>query len=170
MSKKEVVLSVILGVALVSVVSTAIALIIDAFSLIVDYDAVYIFNSKYKYQYAIGVLELVAVAITIGLAVAICIVKGKRSLLSVILACVMTMFCIVSIIILRLNVDGEYNSSYGYYKLNKTDYTLFLAYVTSVISLAVSVLVSVVSYMMLSHNKKQQQAVEQNSDDVGTTV
>ncbi|MDE7464145.1 MAG: zinc ribbon domain-containing protein [Clostridiales bacterium] len=154
MTKKETVVSVILGVAIVSLITSVIAVAVDSFAMLIDYNGVS-GKSGYAYPYVIGGLELFFAIMVVSFSAISLALKGKtRDILIIVLGIVTLLFFMISIIVLRLNVDSEYYN--GEHYISTKDYTLFSSYLTLSVTLTISVIATVVSYFILTRSKAAQ--------------
>ncbi|MCH5163168.1 MAG: hypothetical protein J1G38_06740 [Clostridiales bacterium] len=152
MVKKETICNVVLGVALVSLVSAVIGALIESMTLLIDYNDVNRFD-EYLYPYAIGAVEMGLALAAIGFTAAIVAAKKKRNKLTIVAAVVILLYFIASVIVFRINVE-----TYARGRIDSRDYSLFLSYVTTSVSLAISAVLAAGAYIMLAWNKKQDNA------------
>lgn len=153
MAEKKTVLAVILGVSIVSLVSALVACLITGVTML-DYEKMYNVNAEIAdYSYTAGVLLITALAIGIVFIALFVGIKKHRILVSIISASVVVLYFIITAIILKrtLHIYG-YRVISGY---NSTEYTMFTTYLTSVATLAVSVLLVTVSWILLDRSSKK---------------
>lgn len=146
MNVKKTVLSVILGVALVSFITAAIALLVSMFQTLIDYASANHIDSDY--QYIVGVMQIFLFLIALGFTLGIIFAKKKRKKLSIIFSAVSAGFLLSSTVALRICIEG-YTSYSNDYFLNQYEYNLFTTYLTGALSLVISVVIATVAYIML---------------------
>ncbi len=158
MNVKKTVLSVILGVAAVSLATAVIVVLIDGFTMLVDYKGLSP-SKDYAYNYVIGALEIVFAFMALIFAVVIPVLRRRGFVPAIVFAGVSALYFMVTVIILRTNVDSSPYSLGDYIyidRLDTQDYTLFTSYMTNTLTITISAIISSVAYALLCRDKSSQ--------------
>lgn len=180
MCEKKTVLSVILGVAIVALISSIVVVTIDGFTLLFDYNVLFK-DVKGTYHNTVSILELVAVAISVVFAIAITVVsifaKNKRIklvflIINVSAAIVTVVYFVITVIVLRNIIPAKAYYGIAVYSLN---YSMFTAYLTNVASLTVSLVLSAVSILLLTrlkakHSSENTEACANNTEQAENNI
>lgn len=144
MKEKKIVLSVILGVSLVALIVALVAGIADSLSLLIDAENVNGVYYSEGYNYLVGGLEFGLIALGISFVAVFCCAKNKRNKIGIILASVLAGYFVITAIVLRV-VLVVFSSWY----IKATDYTLFMSYISSAITITVSAVLVCISFLLL---------------------
>lgn len=166
MCEKKTVLSVVLGVAIVALISSIVAAAIDGFTLLFDYKVLFrgVTGTYGTYYRTVSVLEIVSAVIAIAFAVALVVVsilaKNKRGKLILIIvttavAIVAIAYFVITVIVLRSIIPAS--KTYGSV-VKALNYTMFTAYLANVASLTVSLVLSAVALLLLACLKSKRNA------------
>ena len=155
MKEKKTVLSVILGVSLVILIVSLVTGLADSLSLMIDSGKINGVSYHKNYNYLVGGLEFGAVALGIAFVVTFICAKRKRDFIGLILAALLVAYLVITAIVLRVKVP-TYNN-----ELITSDYTLFAAYLSAVVPLAVLTTLTYLSSLFLSREAKKSEPAEQ---------
>lgn len=152
MKEKKTVASVVLGVALVSLITALVAGFAESLTLLIDSGEL---NLTYEedYNYLIGGLTLGGVLLGIAFVAVFLANKKFRFAVNLGLAIAVVAYCLVAIIATRFTVPFS-----GYYGgWNTTQYTLFTSYLTTEITLMVSAALTFAAWAYLARLKKKEE-------------
>lgn len=146
MNEKKLVASVVLGIALVSLITALVVALFDSFVLFIDFS-----NS---YGYIIGAFMLVAVALGVAFLTVFFTKKEKRVKLNFIMAIVFVSYCFVTIIVSRLLLlELPYS------------HERYTSYLAAAITLAVSTALVFSSWYYLTFIKKKEEQTQMNQQE-----
>lgn len=144
MNEKKTVLAVILGVSFVSLVAALIAGFIDGLMILTDFHEYYGIMEQ-RYDVAVAALELVVIMLGIALVLMFLLLKNNRKKALIYTCISLVALAILSLIILRAMIPDNFRS---------TIYGLYTSYVTTSITVTVSSVLLVVSYIYLLKQQK----------------
>lgn len=153
MAEKKTIIAVILGVSFISLVAALVAGFFDSISLLSDFTYLY-GEWDERYDIAIGVFELIESIFGIAFVAVFLLLKKNRKKAVIIASVAFVAFIIVSLIVLKV-ILPEYENDYGKW-YEKSFYALFTGYMTTAITVMVSSVLLVVSYILLLQPKQAQ--------------
>ena len=157
MKEKKTVLSVILGVSLVTLIIALVAGFTDSLSLLIDGENVDGVYYSEGYNYLVGGLEFGLIALGISFAAVFCRAKNKRNKVGIILASVLAGYFLITAIVLRALLSP--------WSIRATDYTLFMSYISSAITITVSAALACISFLLLTKTKEAEE-IKQTEQEV----
>lgn len=159
---KRIVASVILGVALVSLITALVVAFANSLMMFIDVNHVQASNAHYDYNFIVGGVTLGTFAIGVVLVAVFFASKKKRFAVNLALLIVFVADCIVSIIMLRIHVP--FYSKKANIVLS-SDYSLFSTYLTVALTLIVSAVLTFLSWLYLTNAKKREAQAAESAEE-----
>lgn len=157
MKEKKTVASVVLGVALVSLITALVAGFAESLTLLIDSGELDITYEE-DYNYLIGGLTLGGVLLGIAFVAVFLANKKNRFAVNLGLAIAVVAYCLVAIIATRVTVPTVKHNIYNiYYILRTTEYTLYSSYLTTAITLMASTALTFAAWAYLARLKKKEE-------------
>ncbi|MDE6618869.1 MAG: hypothetical protein K2K13_07625 [Clostridiales bacterium] len=155
MPEKKTVLAVMLGVSFVSLVVALIAGFVDSLMLFTD------FNINYSPIAFIALSELAVIMLGIALVLIFLLLKNNRKKALTYTCIALVALAILSLIVIRVIISD-------YVSYASTIYALYTSYVATAITVTVSSILLVVSYMFLlkQQNSKTENSVQEINENV----
>ena len=161
MKEKKTVLSVIIGITIVSLFTAIVAGVADGLSVLIDGDDIYQLGAHYHYEIGIGVLELVTVAFGVAFLSVFLFAKGKnRRNGMIVLISVMSLYSVITLIIMKIIIP-RFNDGVMY----NTDYAMFSGYMSMLLTFVVSSVLACVSSILLDKLKEAENIKESESSE-----
>lgn len=145
MKEKKMIASVILGVALVSLITALVAALAESLTLFIDESANENINVDYRNE--MGGVTLGAVVLGIVFVSVFFANKKYRFAVNLSLTLALVAYAVLSLIVLRCVRP----------KLNVWNYSLFVSYLSAAISLAVSTALTFAAWLYLTLVKKKEE-------------
>lgn len=160
MKEKKLIASVILGVALVSLITALVAAFAESLTLFIDIGIVNGLKISDDYQYVVGGLTIAGVLFGITFVTVFFANKKKRILANAILGGVVIAYSILSLVVLRVLIPTNY-----YDEIYPQEYSLFTSYMTTAITIAVSCALTFAAWLYLTLVKKKEPAKTEPETD-----
>ena len=155
---KKTFLIVVLAVCAVSLVVALVSALVSALNMMLNLDAIYVSSAGNALQYdgktvMLGVL-LLGVFVLGVLFVVLCLVfKGKVKLCSVILSAIATVYVVSIAIVAYVKIPRYDDNDIDYYV-----YSVFETFLSAILSVAVPMILSAVSILLLSKLNDKEKA------------
>ncbi|MDE6677171.1 MAG: hypothetical protein K2K12_05625 [Clostridia bacterium] len=164
MKEKKIVLSVILGVSLVALIIALVSGLADSISLMIDGGKIKsLYYEDEKYHCLVGGLEIGLISLGIAFVAVLIFVKGKgKKISTIILAELLTCYFIITTAVLRKVMPID---EFREHSIFAEEYALFVAYLSSAITITVSAILACVSSLLLGRAKKAEEA-KQNEQEI----
>lgn len=160
MKEKKLIASVILGVALVSLITALVAAFAEVLTFFIDWENVQGLYTHDDYNYIAGGLAVGGVFLGVAFVAVFFANKKNRFKTNLGLAVALISYCVVSLIVLRILIpsgDGYFESA----ALFANDYALFTSYMTTAITLMVSCALTIAAWLYLTLIKKKETPAKQ---------
>lgn len=151
MKEKKLIASVILGVALVSLITAIVAGLAEGIPLLADMGNLH--EYKEDYNFLTGGLTLGGVALGAAFVIVFFVNKKHRFSVNLALAVAVVLYCLVTIIVLRIVVPAT-RRDVPYLE----EYVLFTAYLTTAVTFIVSTALAFAAWLYLTLVKKKEEA------------
>ncbi len=159
MKEKKMISCVILGGALVALITALVAAFAESLTLFIDAVNVQGIDTRDDYQYVAGGITIGGVLLGIVFVAVFFANKKKRILVNAILGGLVVAYSVISLVVLRLLIPLDY-----YDMMSAGAYALFTSYLTTAITIAVSTALTFAAWLYLTLVKKKETPAKLESE------